>query len=844
MVTQIALLGAPALFAAPSTAVTYPNLGSQERTFQSNRLGLTLNLRLVVVGLNQEHDPQQPVVKDGLIHVALDLIVVGGKDFIQMEVLDTDFDAELQLLGIAKQDLVNMLGAQHVELGLVQQINNLIEVGLGQFVTLRHVAVGFDIGADLVELRVELALMSAPPPPDALATWTQFYANTLEPLIGTRQWAMAVDQRIGAALLGRVMAAALDADGRIHRETPVAANWDPNLPGYRTSVEGEVVDLCICAFGKIDLDVRIQTEISLSLQGEQARIDIRYSIKPTDLAEVACCGISAALYFPFLGFAYLLDGKINLSDYVTGLLLPTEVLMTVIAQICSYKPDGVPIRNCHVDVNDDAHFYCEIDIPSISASASCQGLLLSAGMSEIKGQGQNLVLAGQVNIPPIIDPQINLDITPFDYAPPSFSCSGGISRQECFKAFVRVFRAAGNYDFRVCKVHVLGVYKYAAKIEIAHSTCPYAAWITISLLVEQYDYTSVKVLIETTHGVLFGVIAPPANKVSTDEIQQARLHAALERISRCYAKQKRWDMHWLIDPAPYIDVINLRQIWMLAGVAAAETHRLEVVNEADRLLVTTDMQPGRAFRMTLIEPGHTLSIVQDAHSDAERLESADIHATQVLAAVAGRLAFDTDVVAIDAVRMSPVRTLLVHERDQVTIFEVMETGDLIRSRTLDTARAKWLGRCNTMLYAMNDIDSLLCCDLTDGTGWRQAPQNRQRSNVYCGCHSVIAVVNPNAQPPASWPVDVGQFSFLMYRTMTGTHVGTPTASIRNGFCAMVTSELTITQALDRTVRAGAQLHFQCPAQALITPLRSGTMLTVAEQPNQLELLRALVRQEL
>jgi hypothetical protein len=449
-------------------------------------------------------------------------------------------------------------------------------------------------------------------------------------------------------------------------------------------------------------------------------------------------------------------------------------------------------------------------------------------------------------MPPIVDPGIGVEVAPFQYKPPYYHCSGGSDGPDRFEASLRVFRTSGNYDFRVCQVHVLGPFKNKAKVEIEHMTCPYTAWVTITLGVTQYDYTPVKVIISTTHGALHAVIAPPAQRVSDEERRQADLEARFERVSRCYAKSKRWDIRWRVNPSPYVNVVRTRQIWTVVGVAADEARRVDVVNEAGGPLATVDTGLGRAFRLSLVEPSGALSVIQDVADESERLESADLHAVQILAGVERELDFETPVLGVDAVRMSRVRKLVVHERDCLTLFDVTERGEVMQMRTLETGGAEWVGRRGGILYARLRDGRLLSFNMEGIVGWREERREEERSYGGCGCSDAAKEDAAVERPLIGLPMDERQFEHLVYKRDMRTGYSGESVRIRrsrNGFWIEEADGVLITSAVDRKVRGGAEVRL-ASATASVIRLRSGMMLATGEHQNKLELLHALSRQEL
>ncbi|MEJ7575963.1 MAG: hypothetical protein WKF74_03045 [Pyrinomonadaceae bacterium] len=846
MLARVEFLEVTELFAASQRSVNYPNSGPQEHIFEKSRLGLKLKFRVTSTQLNATNDPGAEETREGFVSVALDVVVQNGKDYLSLEVLETDFDSLLSLAGVGKQEMSNLLGAGQVELGLLDHINSLAK-DIGSFLMLRHADLGFDIAADRVELRVEFQ-SSAVPSPSAYAEWGQFYSNSLESITGAGAWAFLIDQRIGTELLSRVITAAVDGTGQFNRDGDISVRWDGGLPGYRASIEGEVIDACQCLWGEIDLDMRFWADAKFSLQNNRLRVDINVDHKVTDVAESACCVLTSVALFPIIGLGLTIKGEITWYEYLVGLALyPTPILLMVaiIAKLSSKFAEGLPLGICKTDPADENHFYCEFDLPALSDATSCLGAKLTVRADSLIGRNDGLVLGGHIEMPRIVDPGIGVDVSGLKYVPPRYNCNGGTDSPEQFETEMRVFRASGNYDFRVCEVHVLGPFKYAAKVKVQEMTCPYSAWVTIAIGFTQYDYEPLKVIVSTTHGAVYAVI-PAGAQVSEEHRKEADMAGRLARVSRCYAKSKQWDVRWAIDPAPYTNVVMTRQLWTVVGVAAAGAKRVDVVNETGAAVAEVDTKTGRAFRMSVIDPGDILSVVQDVESGSERLEDADLHAVQTLAGVERELEFATPVVAVDAVRMSPVRHLIVYEQEQLTFFHVNDRGDLLRMGALETGEAEWIGRIRGTLYASLRDGRMLQLVLEGGTaaGWREEhAAKKMRSIGGCGCGGATENPATTEHLEISLPLDTRQFDHLVYKGDMRGSCSSGEARIRNGYWREETEGVLVIRALDRELRGGGEMRMANPAACMVIRLRSGALMAAGQSRNKLESLRVLSRRE-
>jgi hypothetical protein len=202
---------------------------------------------------------------------------------------------------------------------------------------------------------------------------------------------------------------------------------------------------------------------------------------------------------------------------------------------------------------------------------------------------------------------------------------------------------------------------------------------------------------------------------------------------------------------------------------------------------------------------------------------------------------------VAAVRMSPVQTVIVHEPERLTLFNVNGRGDLLRIGTAETDGMQWVGRIGWTLYAALRDGGMLQLDLEDGlaAGWRQeSAVRKKRPTRGCGCGGTkedTAVVKHAA---VSLPLDVRQFDHIVYKgDIKGGYARTDVL-IRSGCWIEEADGVLVTHAFDRKLQSSGEVRITNPAAGMVIRLRSGALLTRGEERNRLELLRVLDRQEL
>lgn len=845
--TRIEFLQVTELFPGFARTVSYPNNGPHEQDFQANRVCARLKFRVASSQLDAQNDPVASQEQEGFVTVALSVTVSGGKDNLSLEVLETDFDALLALVGVGKQEMSDLLAAETIELGLLEQV-----ASLGKFASGRHVDLGYNPALDRVELRVELSIDDVPTV-DRASQWSQFYANGFDSITGASAWAMFVDQRIGTSLLKRVLTATIDAGGGFRRDGDVSVRWDSGWPGYRTSVEGELINACSCLGHMTDLDVRLSLDTKLSMSGNLLASDVWVDWKVTDGIESACCILTTVALFPVIGLDLTLGGDVAWYEYLAGLALwpaPILLLGAVLLKMSSVLARGLPGDRCEKDANDDRHLHCELEIPALTEAASCLAPKLTVRAEALEARADGLVLRGADEVTPVVDPSVAVEVVRgLAYRPPRFACNGLADAPERFEAELRVFRTAGTYDFRLCEVSVLGPFKYAAKVDVSEMTCPYSAWVAISIGVSQYDYTPLKVIVTTTHGALHAVI-PAAKPVSERERHDATQLAQAQRISRCYAKSRKWDVHWLIDPARYADVARTRQIWSIVGEASSLTTRVDVVGAGGTPIAVADTAHGKGFSVTVVSPTDAMAVVQEARGSAERLEDSDVRGVQTLAGVGREIAFPSEVVAIDVVRTSQVRTVLVHEAEQLTVFELVgPRGDLLRLGALDTSGLEWVGRVRDVVYAGKRGGGVLTLTLGEAKRPRWAVERRpagRPAESGCACGGTKGRPAPGeasglAMPPAVAAHCCAFDHLVDRRGLAGERAGR--ARIEGGRWTAEISGIAVSAAVRRPLMRAADVLIENAAASMLFHVRSGTWLTVGERRRTVEVLRVLARRE-
>lgn len=830
LITHVRLAGAPTLGEADVRSVAFPNVsGSPTGTFSKRRIAMTvpLEVRVEKVGRSQLPVPAAPQAVKA--NFALDLTVINGEDCVKAEFLGTDQDGLFAALGADTSRIVDIIGSEPIPLHLVKGLTKEMSP-VGAALTPRHVDLGFSPSAGRVEIRVECALGGAVSD-DSQASWSDFYAGRFDAVLPENEWGVLIDQRIGSGIIRREVNGALDGTGRFRRGGETRSVWDPSLPGYRMSVDGEVVDACLCPWGLIDVDVTLSASVSASLAGGSLRFDVRGSYELTDDIETVCCEVTLAVAIALGGATTLATGQLAWHQYLVGAAMLPEVVPLVtggIAGMGSAAQLGMP-GELQQDPNDPAHVFMEVPLPKLPQPDGCGPHRQVMQVATLLGRGDGLAIGGSLNLPLAATPDIVVEATRLTYHPSVRRCSG-VPGEAGYEATIHVSRNGGNHDFEVCDVILLdGDLTPVTKKTFSASTCPTNTWITIDIPYESYLLTDVSVVVVTSVGGR-QVVVPAGAPVSDAERQHLETAAQAERISRCYAKQKRWDIKWRVDPP---DVLQkpLRQLWAVTG---RTTGRTEVVFRTPEHGVQARLRTlgGKAFRVSLLADASELSVEQ-VDADAADLQASEICAVQTLLVREQEQPVRGQVIALDAVRATDGPLLLIHEAETLTV--LAQSSDQ-RFRTVGevaTQPFSSMARRGTSLIASTPEGGLIGMDL------------RTISSLGPLWQAVKGITLPAAheEERSGNLVKDRQFDFLRHHNSAkqNRHAGETHARLQPGLLLTDTDTTSVLLRPDLKITQGEELDFEEPA--LFTRLGRGRYAAIG-QNGTVEILRQFQRLQL
>lgn len=445
--------------------------------------------------------------------------------------------------------ILNMLAFDvHTDMDLAP-IASLVETA----VAATNAGMVVDVGLSRIAMRIEINGVG-----NSSAGWLAFFTGPVPDHLGTKEWSMLIDAGLMVpAVVSRISAGmAGSKDFSLQKEPVGVWSWlaGPEIDVY---FSGEVVDACNCFFWSIDVDVDVTIQMRMSIpQADLLQMDAYVSHDSND-AEVFCCAVTNAAFWPVVGLALLSEDKIGWDAYLGGLALgPVGTFISTIVMASTATSD-LAVGGACSKISDN-HVRCE------------QGINISAGLGSlavdaISGLPEGPLLQGTMFVPPPVGtPEITTSASAF-----SWKVEGGCNRgfQIANSAGISITNS-GHAPIQVCDVAVvddpLGVYE--ASLHVITSGMQYDvgvyASVTDAFLAAPYKC---KVMIKTNGGARLVTLSAPA-QISPDEQQQLGLGLLVSRancykaIDSFYGATGRMKPDWLIDPPPQSLVEHLWQV--------------------------------------------------------------------------------------------------------------------------------------------------------------------------------------------------------------------------------------------------------------------------------------------
>lgn len=153
-----------------------------------------------------------------------------------------------------------------------------------------------------------------------------FFTQDPTSVLGQDDWALLVDAHILTEEASKKVKDGLANVAKFKLQGEPSVSWNASDPALDISLSGTALDACLFFVDNIDMDVDVDIRAVLSVpQTNVLRTHYHFHPSPSDAGEVILCAATAALLWPFIGLAMFDQDKINLPEYLLGLLIGETV---------------------------------------------------------------------------------------------------------------------------------------------------------------------------------------------------------------------------------------------------------------------------------------------------------------------------------------------------------------------------------------------------------------------------------------------------------------------------------------------------------------------------------------
>jgi hypothetical protein len=462
--------------------------------------------------------------------------------------------------GIIRSELAGTDTSREVEFDYATSVLESVAAmgGGGTTATVAWSGMTLSLDRQMVELRLEVRLdgETGSSFPDE---WRQFLNRQVDDFRTGHDWAV----ELTAGLLDAVTTAGarkqIDdmSDDFDLAGTGPHVEWRPDFPGFRTKFTGEVIDACSC-FG-VDIDVNVAIEVKTVLRlatGGAApvlEVDSVTGHDATHAGEQFCCAVTAAAFWPILGWKYLAEGKVGWGGLALGMFVPVLGSLATMKWLFDANPSsGEPAEACRVEGD---HQICSHSVTlGSSASSPCEQPASTITIDQLRGRNNGLVLAGSVQQRVASAPHLVVSRpTPFDWQGPRPTCSGPVGEWSAVSEF-EIAQVDGGYPLVIGEIFGVSWTGGLYKPEIVSQTdCPTIAHVRVGTLPhEPGNPFNGSILVLTNVGAHM-VTVPPVPPLTPAEKQ------AHERFV------SRWQARFcnILDPGLFDRVGQMAIRWMV-----------------------------------------------------------------------------------------------------------------------------------------------------------------------------------------------------------------------------------------------------------------------------------------
>jgi hypothetical protein len=616
----------------PYDDLVIPVAGGAPITVRRRRLLLTLPIELRVRQLSDLIKGTGTPIEFTLdVRLKVDLVHRDGKDFISVGYdslghhegtnpgIESVVASELSNASVAPREVPFDFGAR-----VLEALANMGGGGEAPAVAWSGMTLSGD--RQTVEFRLEVTLddPSGTHFPD---DWRIFHNRQIDSVRGDRDWATAIGSEVLRESIRRGAANEIAKQDDFSLDHGPEVEWRPDLPGFRTTFSGELVDACLCFGYPIDVntDVAVESSLSLPVPGPTAtvRVDSFTSHDETNGWETGCCAVTGALFWPIIGWVYLAEGKVGWGGMLLGLFGGPIGALITLAYLFDPRPHEQQKDDCSRDPDNDSHEICNYQVALNPTPDRCNPSGALINLDAVTGRADALVLAGSISQQVLAAPTLEATAPgPFEWVPPAPTCSGTEGYWHADTSF-QVGEDGGGYPLKVCDVlsvgPIPGLYKPTI---VSVRLCPTLATIDVESLPWYPGFPHPSPMLVLTNVGAMVIDVPPLPPLTAKQQSDYEHFLIRWRLQNCsgifdgdwFVRDHPLKLQWLVDPKS--EPRHRHRLWVVraAKLAAGELIVLRSGLEGHAELATGVADERKGVRLELLNDEDMLVLERRAGS--------------------------------------------------------------------------------------------------------------------------------------------------------------------------------------------------------------------------------------
>lgn len=428
--------------------------------------------------------------------------------------------------------------------------------------------------------------------------WNMFFNSDVLDHLGSKDWSIMIDSGLIVPMVVEKIGQSMGSSTRFNLESGPSGSWSwANGPYIDVSFNGEIIDACTCAFWEIDLNVDVSVGINLSVP----KVDIlRMNAKidwDVDNTEVACCAITAGLFWPVVGAIMMDKNIINWGLFLEGLALgPLAPFIGVILGATKTTPNIPAPSSCSKISNKE--FQCD-------QPASIQVGLGKLHLDNLVALPSGPLLSGTMFTGVAYGtPQISAGCTGFRWHLEG-SCNSGYQIDNDATILIE---NVGHAEVCVCEVKIIddskGIY-YADFKENRYRPDWAVGAVTVHAGDGAYQKNAYpcKVFIKTNGGARIITIQPP--KPITNEQEEALKFQMVRAKADCmkladpfWSATGKMNPKWIPDPPPPETIYE--RLWQVLVIGLLKGEEVVATDYKGTVIATANASAKGVAQISLI----------------------------------------------------------------------------------------------------------------------------------------------------------------------------------------------------------------------------------------------------